>query len=101
MAAAGPVLAAVGVLNNLDSLAWMPWVWGAALAGSVPATAGFLALAYLAAEPALALVAGVVAFVLAPRRRTARRARARGCARRGAGGPLRGVGAGRQPGPEP
>ncbi len=68
--AAGPVLGAVGVLNNLESLAWMPWVWGAALAGSVPATAGFLALAYLAAEPALALVAGLVALVLAPRRRT-------------------------------
>ncbi len=68
--AAGPVLDAVGVLNNLDSLAWMPWVWGAALAGSLPATAGFLALSYLAAEPALALVAGLVAFVLAPRRRT-------------------------------
>ncbi len=68
--AAGPVLAAVGVLNNLESLAWMPWVWGAALAGSLPATAGFLALAYLAAEPALALVAGLVALVLAPRRRT-------------------------------
>jgi hypothetical protein len=68
--AAGPVLDAAGVLNNLDSLAWMPWVWGGALAGSVPATAGFLALAYLAAEPALALVAGLVALVLAPRRRT-------------------------------
>ncbi|OYW06449.1 MAG: hypothetical protein B7X11_01065 [Acidobacteria bacterium 37-65-4] len=68
--AAGPVLDAVGVLNNLESLAWMPWVWGAALAGSVPATAGFLALAYLAAEPSLALVAGLVALVLAPRRRT-------------------------------
>jgi hypothetical protein len=68
--AAGPVLAAVGVLNNLESLAWMPWVWGAALAGSLPATAGFLALTYLAAEPALALVAGLVALVLAPRRRT-------------------------------
>ncbi len=68
--AAGPVLSAVGVLNNLESLAWMPWVWGAALAGSVPAAAGFLALAYLAAEPALALVAGLVALALAPRRRT-------------------------------
>ena len=68
--AAGPVLSAVGVLNNLESLAWMPWVWGAALAGSLPATAGFLALTYLAAEPSLALVAGLVALVLAPRRRT-------------------------------
>jgi hypothetical protein len=68
--AAGPVLSAVGVLNNLESLAWIPWVWGAALAGSLPATAGFLALTYLAAEPSLALVAGLVALVLAPRRRT-------------------------------
>jgi len=69
--AAGPVLGAAGVLNNLDSLAWMPWVWWAALGGGVPATAGFLALAYLAAEPQLAAIAGVVALTLAPSRRTA------------------------------
>ncbi len=68
--AAGPVLDAVPVLNNADALAWMPWVWWAALGGSVPGAASFLALAYLAAEPQLALVAGLVAATLAPRRRT-------------------------------
>ena len=67
---AGPVLNAAGVLNNLDSLAWTPWVWWAALGGGVPATVAFLALAYLAAEPQLAAIAGVVALTLAPRRRT-------------------------------
>ncbi|MBZ5587293.1 MAG: YfhO family protein [Acidobacteriia bacterium] len=69
-AAAGPVLCSVGVLNNLDALAWMPWVWWAALGGSLSATAGFLALSYLAAEPQLAVIAGVVAVTIAPRRRT-------------------------------
>jgi hypothetical protein len=68
--AAGPVLDAVGVLNNLDTVAWMPWVWGGALAGSASATAGFLALAFLGAEPQLAVVAAAVAIALAPRRRT-------------------------------
>ncbi|HVN75866.1 MAG TPA: hypothetical protein VMT19_06090 [Thermoanaerobaculaceae bacterium] len=67
---AGPVLGSAGVLNNLDSLAWTPWIWWAALGGSLPATAGFVALAYLAAEPQLAAIAGVVALTLAPRRRT-------------------------------
>lgn len=68
--AAGPVLDSVGVLNNLDTLAWMPWVWGAALGGSLAGTAGFLALSFLAAEPQLAVVAAAAAVALAPRRRT-------------------------------
>jgi hypothetical protein len=68
--AAGPVLDAVGVLNNLDTVTWMPWAWGAALAGSLVGTATFLALAFLAAEPQLAVVAAAVAVALAPRRRT-------------------------------
>lgn len=68
--AAGPVLDAVGVLNNLDTLAWMPWAWGAALSGSLAGTATFLALAFVAAEPQLAVVAAAVAVALAPRRRT-------------------------------
>ena len=68
--AAGPVLGSAGVINNLDSLAWSPWVWWAALGGSVPATAGLLALAYLAAEPQLAAVAAAIALTLAPNRRT-------------------------------
>jgi hypothetical protein len=67
---AGPTSDAVGVLNNLETLAWIPWVWWAALGGLVPVTAGFLALAYLGAEPQLAAIAGVVALVLAPSRRT-------------------------------
>ena len=67
---AGPVLDAAGVLNNLESLAWAPWVWWAALGGGGAATAGFLALAYLAAEPQLAALAGFVALALAPTRRT-------------------------------
>jgi hypothetical protein len=58
------------VLNNLESLAWMPWIWWAALGAGMAATGGFLALAYLAAEPQLAAIAGVVALTLAPRRRT-------------------------------
>ena len=70
VAGAGPVLAAVGVLNNLDTLAWMPWAWGAALGGSLAGTAIFLALAFLAAEPQLAVVAAAVTVALAPRRRT-------------------------------
>ena len=68
--AAGPVLGSSGVLNNLDTLAWTPWVWWAALGGGLPAIAGFLALAYLAAEPQLAAIAAVVALTLAPRRQT-------------------------------
>ena len=68
--AAGPILGSAGVLNNLESLAWMPWIWWAALGAGMAATGGFLALAYLAAEPQLAAIAGVVALTLAPRRRT-------------------------------
>jgi len=68
--AAGPVLDAAGVLNNLDTLAWLPWLWWAADAGSLVGVAGFMALAWLGAEPHLAAVGAVVAVVLAPRRRT-------------------------------
>jgi hypothetical protein len=68
--AAGPVLDSVGVLNNLDTLAWMPWVWGAVLGGSLAGTASFLALSFLAAEPQLAVVAAAAAVALAPSRRT-------------------------------
>jgi hypothetical protein len=67
---AGPTLDAVGVLNNLDALAWMPLVWWAALEGRLVLAAAFTAACYLAAEPQLAAVAGVVALTLAPRRRT-------------------------------
>jgi hypothetical protein len=68
--AAGPVLDAAGVLNNLDTLAWLPWLWWAGAAGSLTGIAGFAALAWLGAEPHLALVGVLVAVVLTPRRRT-------------------------------
>ncbi len=67
---AGPVGDTVGVLNNLDTLAWLPWVWWAALGGSGAGVAVFLAAAYLGAEPQLTALAAVVALTLAPRRRT-------------------------------
>ncbi len=67
---AGPLADAAGVLNNLDSVAWLPWLARAALAGSLPGTALTAAAAFLAAEPQLAVVAGAVALTLAPRRRT-------------------------------
>jgi hypothetical protein len=68
--AAGPIVDAVGVLNNLEALAWMPWVWWAALEGRLALVAAFTAACYLAAEPQLAAIAGVMAFALSPRRRT-------------------------------
>ena len=67
---AGPMLDAAGVLNNLDTLAWLPWLWWAADASSLVGVAGFMALAWLGAEPHLAAVGALVAVVLAPRRRT-------------------------------
>ncbi|NCO69277.1 MAG: YfhO family protein [Acidobacteria bacterium] len=70
VAIAGPTLDAAGVLNNLEAVAWAPWAWAAALGGCVPGLAVCVGLAFLAAEPQLALVIGVVAFALAPRRRT-------------------------------
>jgi len=66
----GPVLGAAGVLNNLDALAWVPWVWWAALEGRGALLAGVTAACYLAAEPQLTVIAGGVALALAPRRRT-------------------------------
>lgn len=70
VAIAGPSLDAAGVLNNLEAMAWAPWAWAAALAGCMPGVAAGVALSFLAAEPQLALVIGVVAFTLAPGRRT-------------------------------
>ncbi|MFI5142462.1 MAG: hypothetical protein ACHQHM_00375 [Thermoanaerobaculales bacterium] len=70
VALAGPTLDAAGVLNNLETLAWLPWLWWAALGGAWRQAALFGALAYLGAEPQLALVGFLVAAVLAPRRQT-------------------------------
>ena len=70
-AGSGPIVSAAGVLNNLETTAWLPWLWWAALGGSVGGVAVAGALAWLAAEPALALVGGIVAVALLPRRGTA------------------------------
>lgn len=67
---AGPMVDAAGVLNNLDTLAWAPWLWWAALGGRGALVAAFAALAWLGAEPWLAMVAAAGAIALAPTRRT-------------------------------
>lgn len=67
---AGPVVDAAGVLNNLDTLAWTPWLWWAALGRRAWPVALLAALGWLGAEPWLAAVAAVGALVLAPNRRT-------------------------------
>ncbi len=69
-ACSGPVASAAGVLNNLDTVAWLPWLWFAAMAGSLPGLAAVGALAWLGGEPTLAVVGGAVALALAPTRRT-------------------------------
>jgi len=51
---AGPVLATVGVLNNLETLAWLPWMVLAARLEDrrqVPLVAATTALAWLGGEP--------------------------------------------------
>ncbi|HNX48640.1 MAG TPA: hypothetical protein PLS53_14480 [Thermoanaerobaculaceae bacterium] len=67
---AGPMMDAAGVLNNLETLAWTPWLWWAALGARAWPVAVFAALAWLGAEPWLALMAMAGALVLSPRRRT-------------------------------
>jgi hypothetical protein len=69
---AGPVLSAVGVLNNLDTLSWLPWM---VLAGGRkdglggPAVALTVALGWLSGEPQLWAI-GVILILLAGRCRT-------------------------------
>lgn len=65
----GPLLSAAGMLNNLETAAWLPWMWWASLAGRWRRLALALAAGFLAAEPSLALVGAAVAFWLAPGRR--------------------------------
>ncbi len=67
----GPVVTAAGVLNNLDTLAWLPLLLWAALADATGWLAVSLAAGYLAGEPQLAALGALIAFTLAPRRRTA------------------------------
>lgn len=66
----GPVLSAAGMLNNLETAAWLPWVWEAALAGRMGRLAWTVAASFLAAEPVLAGVGALGAGLVAPRRRT-------------------------------
>lgn len=70
VAVAGPTVSAIGVLNNLDTLAWLPWLWWAALHKRPVGVALFAAAGFLAAEPALLAVGAVIALALAPDRRT-------------------------------
>ncbi len=70
VALSGPAVSAVGVLNNLDALAWAPFLWWAAIAGSTGGVAVFLALAWLGGEPQIAALAAAVALAVSPRRRT-------------------------------
>jgi hypothetical protein len=66
----GPVVTSAGVLNNLDTLAWIPWLLSAALAGATGWIAVTAAAAYLGGEPQLAALGALIALTLAPRRRT-------------------------------
>lgn len=69
---AGPVVAAVGVLNNLEAMAWLPWLLLAAGRPdrwSLPMTAGVAALAWLAGEPQVWALCIALAVVVVPRAR--------------------------------
>ncbi len=70
---AGPVLTLVGVVNNLDALAWLPWMALAAGARSrtVPLTALAVAAGWLAGEPQVWALGLALAVAFAPRRRPA------------------------------
>jgi hypothetical protein len=68
---AGPVLVTVGVLNNLETLTWLPWMTLAArLEGrrSVPLLAAATALGWLGGEPQVWAM-GVVLVITVARRR--------------------------------
>ncbi|MFN3413852.1 MAG: hypothetical protein ACK42L_07305, partial [Thermoanaerobaculum sp.] len=73
-ALSGPVLSAAGMLNNLDTAAWLPWVWEAALSGRFAILALTVAGSFLAAEPVLALFGAAGAVLLVPRWPTVRAA---------------------------
>ncbi len=68
---AGPVLVTVGVLNNLETLAWLPWMVLAARLEdrrSVPLLAAATALSWLGGEPQVWAM-GVVLVIIVARRR--------------------------------
>jgi hypothetical protein len=58
------------MLNNLETAAWLPWIWEAALAGRGKRLALALALSFFAAEPTLALLGVLGALLLAPEGKT-------------------------------
>jgi len=67
----GPALSAVGVVNNLDTLAWVPWIILAAIGRgrkTVVLLAAVVAMAWLAGEPQIWALAVVMAVLAAPRR---------------------------------
>ncbi len=71
---AGPVLTVAGMTNNLDTLAWAPWMILAALRKdrwSVPLLALATAMAWLAGEPELWAVAVGVTIFATPHREKA------------------------------
>jgi hypothetical protein len=64
----GPVLVTVGVLNNLETLTWLPWMVLAARAEgrrSVPLMAAAVALGWLGGEPQVWAMGLVLAFAVA------------------------------------
>jgi len=70
----GAVLAMVGMLNNLEAMAWLPWiVLAAQLPGrwTVPATAAACALGWLAGEPVVWVLGVALCLGLAGQRRKA------------------------------
>jgi hypothetical protein len=69
---AGPVLVTVGVLNNLETLTWLPWMVLAARVEdrrSVPLLAASTALGWLGGEPQVWAM-GLVLVIVVARRRT-------------------------------
>lgn len=68
---AGPVMVTVGVLNNLATLTWLPWMVFAARIDdrrSMPLLAGFTALGWLGGEPQVWAIGVMLVIVLARRR---------------------------------
>ena len=68
---AGPILFTVGVLNNLETLTWIPWMVLASRMkghGAVPLLAGATALGWLGGEPQLWAMGVVLAVAVARHR---------------------------------
>ncbi len=68
---AGPIVTVAGMTNNLDTLAWTPWMVLAALRKdrlSLPLLALATAMAWLAGEPEVWAVAVAMTIIAAPRR---------------------------------